>query len=62
MIAAAWMGKIKTASTMVGLCVMIFFTQWAVLDWVVTVVIVVTTVVSGVEYFVKNWDVLDMKK
>ena len=25
-IAAAWMGKIKTASTMVGLCVMIFFT------------------------------------
>ena len=61
-IAAAWMGKIKTASTMAGLCVMIFFTQWAVLDWVVTVVIVVTTVVSGVEYFVKNWDVLDMKK
>ena len=56
------MGKIKTASTMVGLCLMLFFTQWDILDWIVTVVIVVTTVVSGVEYFVKNWDVLDMKK
>ena len=47
---------------MVGLCVMLFFTGSVVLDWVVTVVIVVTTLVSGIEYFVKNWDVLDMKK
>ena len=47
---------------MVGLCVMLFFTGSAVLDWIITLVIVVTTLVSGVEYFVKNWDVLDMKK
>ena len=61
-IAAGWSGKVKTASTMVGLCVMLFFDQYLVLDAVVTWIIVITTVVSGVEYFVKNWDVLDMKK
>lgn len=61
-IAAAWSGKFKTASTMVGLCVMLLFTQIPVLDAIVTGVILLTTVVSGVEYFVKNWDVLDMKK
>ena len=60
-IAAAWLGKIKTACTMVGLCVMLVLTKWAWLDNVVTAVIVLTTLVSGIEYFVKNWDVLDMK-
>ena len=61
-IAAGWSGKVKTFSTMVGLCVMLFFTKSIALDWVVTIIIVVTTLYSGVEYFVKNWDVLDMKK
>ena len=61
-IAAAMSGKIKTASTMVGLCLMIFFSGIPTLDWIVTLVIVVTTVVSGVEYFVKNWDVLNLGK
>ncbi len=61
-IAAAWSGKIKTASTMVGLCVMLVLTQYAVLDDSITGIIVVTTLVSGVEYFVKNWGVLDMKR
>ena len=60
-VAAAWLGKIKTACTMVGLCVMLVLTKWAWLDNVVTAVIVLTTLVSGIEYFVKNWDVLDMK-
>ncbi len=56
-IAAGWSGKIKTASTMVGLCVMILFSQpW--LDASVIAVIVATTLVSGVEYFCKNWMVL----
>jgi CDP-diacylglycerol--glycerol-3-phosphate 3-phosphatidyltransferase len=59
-IAAAWLGKIKTACTMVGLCIMIFFTGYPILDTLVTLVIVVTTLVSGIEYFVKNWDVLDL--
>ena len=61
-IAAGWSGKIKTASTMVGLCVMIFFDQYIILDTIITWIIVIATVASGVEYFVKNWDVLDMKK
>ena len=41
---------------------MMLFTGSAVLDWVVTIVIVLTTVYSGVEYFVKNWDCLNLKK
>lgn len=61
-IAAAWSGKIKTASTMVGLCVMLLFTHSTLLDDSITGIIVVTTLVSGVEYFVKNWSVLDMKR
>ncbi len=61
-IAAAWSGKVKTFSTMVGLCVMLLFSELPVLDLVITVIIVATTLISGVEYFVKNWDVLDMKK
>lgn len=61
-IAAAWSGKIKTASTMVGLCIMMAFRGLPWLDWVVVAVIVLTTVVSGVEYFVKNWDVFNLKK
>lgn len=61
-IAAGWLGKIKTASTMVGLCVMLLFPNHALLDAVVTAVIVITTLVSGIEYFVRNWDVLDMKR
>ena len=59
-IAAAWSGKIKTASTMVGICVMFLFPH-QVVDIVVVAVIVLTTVYSGVEYFVKNKDVMDWK-
>ncbi len=57
-IAAAWSGKVKTASTMVGICFMLVF-PIAWLDTLVTAVIVVTTVYSGVEYFIKNKDVID---
>lgn len=56
-IAAGWSGKVKTFSTMVGLCLMMAFPA-AWLDIAVTAVITVTTLYSGVEYFVKNWDVL----
>lgn len=55
--AAGFSGKVKTFSTMVGLCVMMALPLvW--LDWVVTGVIVVTTLYSGIEYFVQNWDVI----
>ena len=59
-LAAAWSGKVKTAGTMVCICLMLAF-QGFVLDWVCTAVIVITTVYSGVEYFVKNKDVINWR-
>lgn len=59
-IAAAWSGKIKTAATMVGICVMFLFTE-PVFDMVVVAVIVLTTLYSGVEYFIKNKDAMSWK-
>ena len=55
-IAAGWSGKIKTASTMVCICLILFGIPHG-LNVVCQIVILVTTVYSGVEYFVKNWDV-----
>ena len=52
-IAAAWSGKIKTASTMVCLIMMMLMNN-NVLNIVSTVIIVATTVYSGVEYFYVN--------
>ena len=57
-IAAGWSGKIKTASTMIGLCVMMAFPQIVITNWIVVGVVVATTVYSGVEYFVQNWNCL----
>lgn len=57
-IAAGWSGKVKTASTMVGLIAMMVFPQFGWLSTLVMVVIVVTTLYSGVEYFVQNWNCL----
>ena len=55
-IAAAWSGKVKTASTMVCLC-LLFLPLPSILIWICVAVIVGTTLWSGVEYFVKNRDV-----
>ena len=57
-IAAGWSGKIKTASTMVGLCAMMAFPGIAALSTVVMLMIVATTLYSGVEYFIQNWKCL----
>ena len=57
-IAAGWSGKVKTASTMIGLCVLMAFPTFYWLDRAVMFVIVVTTVYSGIEYFVQNWKCL----
>ncbi len=57
-IAAGKSGKIKTASTMIGLCVLMAFPAVAWVNVTVTAVIVVTTVYSGVEYFIQNWKCL----
>lgn len=59
-IAAGWSGKVKTASTMIGLCVM-HLSVPALVDQLCIWVIVLTTVYSGVEYFIKNKDCIDWK-
>ncbi len=57
-IAAGWSGKVKTASTMIGLCAWMAFPSVGLLGWIVTGVIVITTVYSGIEYFIQNWKCL----
>ncbi len=57
-IAAGKSGKIKTASTMVGLCVWMAFPGIDIIGTIVMWMIVITTVYSGVEYFIQNWNVL----
>lgn len=56
-IAAGWSGKVKTASTMVCICLMLAFSLPA-LDVACTAVILATTVFSGAEYFIKNQSVI----
>ena len=57
-IAAGKSGKFKTASTMIGLCVWMAFPGVAVIGNIVMWCIVITTVYSGVEYFIQNWNCL----
>lgn len=57
-IAAGKSGKFKTASSMIGLCVLMAFPDVPHVAWIVVAVVVVTTVYSGIEYFVKNWNCL----
>ena len=57
-IAAGWSGKVKTASSMVGLCFLMVFPAVTWLCWTVVGIIVVTTVYSGIEYFCQNWKCL----
>jgi CDP-diacylglycerol--glycerol-3-phosphate 3-phosphatidyltransferase len=57
-IAAGWSGKVKTTCTMIGLCIMMAFPTIPVLSVLITVVILITTLYSGVEYFIRNWNCL----
>ena len=56
-IAAGWSGKVKTASTMVCI-VLMFLPIPPVVNTICVWVITLTTLYSGVEYFVKNKDVI----
>lgn len=56
-IAAGWSGKVKTASTMVCI-VLMFLPIPAMVNTLCVAVIVLTTIYSGVEYFMKNKDCL----
>lgn len=57
-LAAAFSGKIKTAATMVCLCFFFlppFFSgEWTVCNWI----ILLTTLYSGAEYFIKNRNII----
>ena len=57
-IAAAKSGKVKTASTMVCICLMLLLPTAATLRLVCVWIILLTTIYSGIEYFIKNRDVL----
>lgn len=68
-IAAAWSGKVKTAITMSGICMMLFLNTSVFADllgscfltafnWIIVIAISAVTLYSGIEYFVKNQDVL----
>lgn len=61
-IAAGKSGKIKTAATMICNILMLlpFFTN-ATVDLLCSMVILVTTLYSGIEYFIVNRDVMDFK-
>lgn len=56
-IAAAWSGKVKTSCTMIGLAVMMLFPQVHLVNLICSIIILLTTVYSGVEYFLVNRDV-----
>ena len=56
-IAAGWSGKVKTAATMVCIILMLLPLP-AIVSEICTAVIVLTTIYSGVEYFMKNADIL----
>ena len=56
-IAAGWSGKVQTAATMVCVILMLLPLP-AIVNEICTAVIVLTTIYSGVEYFMKNADIL----
>ena len=56
-IAAAVSGKIKTACTMICLGAMMFFPENRLITILSCILIPVTTLVSGLEYFLRNRDV-----
>ena len=60
-IAAGLSGKIKTAVTMFSIIVMFLpLRQWMI--YICIIAITVTTVISGVEYFIRNKDCLSWEK
>ena len=67
-IAAALLGKVKTVLSIIGICLMLTPLHDAVLFAGITVdnlcvaVMVVITVVSGAEYFIRNGKMLNVKK
>ncbi len=61
-IAAGWSGKVKTASTMVCICVMLLLPNVLPLNIVCVAIIVLTTLYSGAEYLLVNRGVFSSMK
>ncbi len=61
-IAAGWSGKVKTASTMVCICVMLLLPNVLPLNIVCVAIIVLTTLYSGAEYLLVNRSVFSSMK
>lgn len=65
-IAAAWSGKIKTAVSIVAICIMLApmgnGSTRLIVDTICYLIMILVTVWSGVEYFIKNKSVLNVKK
>ena len=56
-IAAGWSGKVKTTVTMLGIILMLANPEATILNRICVLLILITTVYSGAEYFWKNRDV-----
>lgn len=66
-IAASWWGKLKTASQMVAIIIALFSLIYKVkfivyIAYIALGFCVLITIISGVDYFVKNKDALNSKK
>lgn len=60
-IAASWWGKIKTATTMVMIIVLLLqfpFDFMPIVEWILIIASTIFTVISAVDYMAKNRDVL----
>ena len=61
-IAAGWSGKVKTTVTMLGILLMLVFPEAGFLNRICVLLILITTVYSGAEYFWKNRDVFSVQR
>lgn len=61
-IAAGWSGKVKTATTMVCICVMLLLPNVEAIPTVCVTLIVLTTLYSGAEYLIVNRDIISRMK
>ncbi len=67
-IAASWYGKAKTVSQCIWSVVVmlepvvLFFLPFPILTWIMTVVMTLLTIISGVDYIKSYWSYLDPNK
>ncbi len=68
-IPAGLSGKVKTFSSILGVCLMLtrwhdaqLIWPWLTVDRLATAVMVITTVWSGVEYFIRNRKMIDFRR